>query len=255
MNNYKNEARFLEQFLETIMKYKMTPAEAKAYKLCCLYQDSLVAVFPNYSLGREYNFYNKPKSDPRKYTLFKYCYKLIRETQHKLKDAEYVYYIRAQFDIINAIATKNQTEPYIDPNCLVGEKAWKRWLVWNRLFEKRKNAPLSSTQLQFSQDEEKVKGLLLKSKEFLKSKFENLTKEVILKSIQDRVLFRWVASHQMCEYYPLLSPILNSWLESSKLTLDSVFYIDFDHFKPHITPAIEEYFKNEFKYEFEPPIS
>lgn len=250
MGKYQDEARFLEQFLETVIKYKMTPSESKAFKLCCLYQDALKSTFPNYSLGKDYNFYNKPKSDPRKYALFKYCYKLVREIDHKLRDQEYYYYMKAQFDIINAIAIKKGVDPHIDANCIVGEKAWKRWLVWKNLLEKRKKAPLLASQINFTQNEEKIKNLLSSSKQFLKSKFQELTKDSIQNSIANRTLFRWVASHRICEYYPLLSPILNNWLESSKLTLDSVFYIDFNHYKPHITPTIEEYFKNEFSFEF-----
>ena len=114
--------------LERIIKYNMTPEEAKAYKLTIIYRKTAEKVFP------DYHHYKVGKGDPRKSTLFKYCYKLIRETEDKLKYSEYRLYIKAQLDVMKAI-TQNDEYTLINPNCLTGKKAWARGCVWKKHYD------------------------------------------------------------------------------------------------------------------------
>ena len=107
--------------LEAILHYQMPPLEAKAYKLALLWQDATAKEYPEYNHIRL-----RKKGDPRKSLLFKYCYKLARETQGLIPDEQYPLYILAQLHILKHIATDN-LHARIGPEILCGEKAWWRW--------------------------------------------------------------------------------------------------------------------------------
>lgn len=228
--------------LETILKYGMTSQEARAYKVQCIFIEQVRAVFP------EMVRYRYPKNDPRKTYQFKLCYKLLRETQHNIRDIDYPLYVRAQLDIIKVVTQKNDTEPNVSATCLVGEKAWKRWLVWKKMYENRllKRAATAEEAGVDANQHNRVMLALKNDKEFLTKRLKSVTKGTILKAVSDRLMLRWVATKQISPYYALLCPILNAWLKKRNLSVDDMFHLDFGFYRPGITDEIETYFSREF---------
>jgi len=232
--------------LEAILDHKMSPMEAIAYKISCIFQDSLHATFPETPRGKE------RKGDPRKTYLFKVCYKLVRHTKDTLEPNQYTLYVKAQLQIIKIIS--KQTGKYLnaDPSCLIGPKAWKRWLFWKNLYEKQTKRPLSADEAGISiNDPEKVKKSLRYDKEFFDQRLKGLTYNEIHAAAQGRSLVRWIATGQVSPYYALLSPVLHKWIAENKLTLDSLLSIDFNLYEPGITPEIRKFFDANFGYEKE----
>lgn len=211
------------QILNTIAQYDMNQEEATAYKLACLYQSIAQKVFPDYF------HYRFGKSDPRKTSLFKYCYKLLQDTKEKLNPAEYSLYIRAQMDIFKALA-KDGDQPLVQPSCLVGEKAWNRWLVWKKHYEIKKKKFAAGSDVVDVHKPEMVKHQIKSSHEFLVKRLGNIEK--IQEAISDKRMMLWVKTHQVSGYYAAASPLLRN--------LD--FGIDLDYYRPGITPEIEKYF-------------
>ncbi len=231
--------------LETILNYEMTSREAKAYKLCCIYHETLYKVFPHSN-----HYRRQRKGDPRKSTLFKYCIKLLRETEQIIEDRDYAHYIRAQMDIIKAVTAAHQHDANVGPSCLVGKKAWNRWMVWKKKYEARLQKATTINELSADLNTvNKVKVNLRATKDFLTKKLGALTKENLEAAIEGRALLRWVATQDITPYYVLLSPILNEWLNQRKLNASDIFHIDFDFYRPAVTKEIQSFFEEEFSYE------
>ena len=110
--------------LERILKYDMSPEEAKAYKLCLLWDSICQKEMPNYKFSK-----SKASGDPRKSLLFRYCYKLLKETKGLIGDKDYRLYITAQIHVLCSI-TDGEVHALISPQCLTGDKAWRRWKLW-----------------------------------------------------------------------------------------------------------------------------
>lgn len=232
--------------LETILDYNMDPSEAKAYKIACIYEDEVRKMFP------EESRYKKLSGDPRKRYIFKCCYKLIRETAHKIEDKDYPFYVKSQLDIIKINTNLSKKPPNISPSCLVGDNAWKRWLVWKRIFEKSKKRADSVDKTNVNAHSlENVLAALKADKEFLTLRLKNLNVANIQKSLDGRAMLRWIATKQVSPYYALLSPSLSQWMSERKLTLDSLFHIDFNFFKVGINETVENFFNEQFRYEYD----
>jgi len=125
-------AKMIEHLWQVMIEYQMTNEEKFAFRLAMIYIELSRKYFP------EYKHYTLPKhGDPRKSNLFRHCWKLMNTTKGKLKPEEYRFYIQAQMSVLAGIKI-NGAAPYINPNCLVGEAAWKRWLVWQKYFNELK---------------------------------------------------------------------------------------------------------------------
>lgn len=235
---------YMTRCLETIAAYDMNQAEADAYKICCIYHELARRTFPNY------RHYPKTNKDPRKTTLFKYCYKLIKDTKGKLKSSEWVFYVKAQMDVMKSLGRDGDI-PLIQPACLVGEKAWRRWMLWKKFYniklKKFDDAQEAVVQLH---SEPSVKAMLLKDKQFLESRIPDLSKDTLSKSMESGHLKLWIATRQLCGYYAILSPVVNEWLKQKNITSYQAFSLDLEYYRPGITPAIEAFFKEHFQYEF-----
>jgi hypothetical protein len=223
----------MSEFLNLIDEYKMNEMEAKSWKVALTYLDLAQKYFPTYQ------HYQPGKKDPRKTTLFKYAYKLVRE--HEMPIDEYYHYISAQLQILKHI-TKGDEHPLVGPQVIAGDKAWNRWLVWKRKFNKavpQETVVVADTKI--SED-------LINSKKFLLTKFSELNKKCIIDSLQNRNLFRWVALRFVSPRYLAHSPIVKEWAETTKTNLLDAFSIDLSLY----TPSIESMaaFKKEFSYEF-----
>lgn len=217
--------------LELIIKYGMDDFEARAYKLILLYEDLCQREFPN-----ELHTKISKNKDPRKTTIFKYCYKLIKETNGIFKEKDYYLYILAQLQILKLVKDGN-IHALISPQILVGDKAWKRWKIWKRIYDKKMNRIKTSEDEGILSNENKIKIELKKTLQFLQ-KNKCLCEFEIYNKMKD--IKRWMSTGQISPYYVVLSPIL------SKFDLN----IDFSLYRPSITPNLENYFKKEFSHEF-----
>lgn len=210
--------------LELILKYKMTELEAKAFKICLMWQDLCKKEFPN-----ERHIKITLNKDPRKTTLFKYCYKLIRETKGLLQsDKEYYIYILAQLQMLKLIK-EGSVHALIEPQILVGDKAWKRWKLWKKKFDKKLKEFNDSKQLGLVTNPRQIKIEIKKTLDFLNKKDKSkLTKENFE---------RWYANGSISPYYIALSDFAQKLISN----------FDFDLYKPSITPEIEKFYKENEK--------
>lgn len=231
-----------DKLLALILDYKMTKMEAKAWKVAIMYIQLAKEYFPNdkpYRLG---------KKDPRKTILFRHCYKLVRESHDLLADHEYRLYITAQLQILKNIEC-GDCHANLSPNCLVGPKAWKRWLVWKRRFERKSIVQSEEDAGVKTHQVTKIVDELKRGKKFLESKFSELNKKSILDSLNNRALFRWTALGQLSPYYLAISPTVKQWAQSTNTNLLDKFAIDLNYYRSGITQEIENYFRCEFAYD------
>ena len=223
--------------LEPIIKYKMNEMEAKAFKIAIIWQEECQREIPKEPFVKL-----KKNSDPRKSTLFKYCYKLAREMKGILEDKDLRTYVRSQIQILKSIR-EGEIHALIEPHCLVGEKAWKRWKIWLRMHKKKLGKALTSEQIGVSTKESKVITELKRTRSFLESKgclnFQSLSSSV-------QYLERWSNNGEVSYFYLLLSP----WI---KKIYGEYIPFDFDriYYRSAITPAVEGFFKTEFNHEME----
>lgn len=221
-----------EAKLEFIFQYKMNKEEAKAWKIAILFINLVNKYFPDYK-----HQLRIPKKDPRKSELFKHCYKLMKSTD--LQDQEFRIYISAQLQILKAIELKDGIHPLILPSIITGPKAWNRWLLWKRKYDKVEY----KTEI-FTEDTKKIILALKETKSFLMSKFE-LNKQNIEKSLENRTLYRWCALGLISPYFLALSPTINKDSLLEKFTIDVALY------EKNITPEVRQAFKDEFSFEYE----
>jgi len=219
--------------LSPIINLKMSDLEAKAYKVALLWMGISHEVFPDYAHTKGF-----PKTgDPRKSMLFKYCYKLIRETQGLVPDNEYSQYIRAQLDILRAIRI-GDCHPYIGPQILVGDRAWIRWKVWKKKLKAiTENSTLEDVGLDKT-DEEKVVKELVATKKYLEGKFTSGYQEPQVMMAKTEIA-RWVALEKVSPFYVILSP----WTQRH-CDFKNVF--DEELYRSSITPNIRAKFTELF---------
>jgi hypothetical protein len=223
--------------LDAIIDYEMDNLEAKAYKLLLIWLDKSRKMFPNYAHAK------MKGGDPRKSLIFRYCYTLVRKTQGILEESEYPLYVRAQLEILKHI-TRGNEHAMIDPNCLVGEKAWVRWKFWKKKYDERTKViedkvPLPANQI-------KVAEALDRTREFLVQTFSG---EVSLEKLQEAVVnknfLRWVTLGKISPYYLALSPFVAKVLDVDKAVKN------LDVYRQAITPEIRAYFAKTFSKEYE----
>ena len=230
--------------LESILDYNLTDFEAKSVKIMYLYIESVQRIFPDFHI-------RYPKGDPRKTYLFKVCYKLVRENLGTVVDADYPLYVIAQLDIIRRNTERFGSDAHISPICLVGEKAQKRWYVWKKIYDKKLNRRQETAKDAGvdAHSYEKVITTLKQDKQFLSDRLVVLSKETLAQAVEGRAMLRWIATKQVSPYYGIMSSILNNWLKEHTLTLDSVFNLDFNFYRPGITTEVQEFFNAFFSYE------
>ncbi len=214
--------------------------EAKAYKLCLIWQSAMDKELPNYYKNR------LSKGDPRKSLLFKYCYKLARETNGLIPDNQYKFYILAQIRSLKMISD-GTVHALIEPGCLVGDKAWRRWKLWKQQFEKQKlttasdeiSKEIKSTGIQ-------VLAELKRTRNFFTSNFgENYRKEDIEGVIKNKEIIKWAAFSKVSPYYLILSPLIKNNFSD----IENIFSIDSNFYKKSITPEVEKVFKEMFSWD------
>lgn len=222
--------------LDDILKYKMTRTESRAFRLALLWETLCKQEYPNY---RHTGL--RKTGDPRKSNLFKYCYKLLRETKGILKDAEYRRYILAQLQVVK---TWSEGTALIDPCLLTGEKAWRRWKLWRYHYNRRRQME-TIEQADPTAGFAKVIGDLRATRTFLFGVYKGVP-EYEQVDIDD--LQKWAALGRLSPYYVLLSP----WVarKIGDRTLDEVF-INLDLHRSSITDEVRDFFKIEYNHEMD----
>lgn len=223
--------------LEPILKFKMTDMEAKAYKLALLWTVISQREFPNYKHTKLGN------KDPRKSSLFRYCYKLATETNGIIEDKDYKLYITAQLQVFKGLSNNI----LIEPSILVGDKAWKRWKYWRYQHNLSKNANKTDNET-VTYNKSLIINELNKTKSFFLQKLgKHPSTEDIFRLIKEKILNLWLSVEKISPYYILLSPLIKNVIREDYHLVSN---IDFSLYKKSITPDIEKYFAENFAYEF-----
>ncbi len=217
--------------LQLVLEYQMTKTEAFAYGLALLYIETAKKYFPDY---KHYNF---TKGDPRKKELFKYCWKLLHETEGKLQPEDYRYYIQAQMAVMKNIR-KGDGHPYIHPNCLVGEGAWRRWKLWKKYFDNTK----SVIQEEDKDELKVVKQALAETHYALTARLGEITKESLTEALESKFLFRLVMLNVVSPYFIVLSPVVQDHVQKKGLNLKD-YGIDQEVWKNRLGSEAEEAYK------------
>jgi hypothetical protein len=213
----------------------MNDIEAKAFKIGLMWNDECSKNLPD-----EQHDKFKIGKDPRKTSLFRYCYKVAKETAGLIPDSEMQLYVRAQIQILKSIR-EGKVHALITPHCLVGERAWKRWKVWKRIYDSSLSKNPTSEEIGVKIKESMIRGELVRTLSFIESK-GLLDKDKYKSCKQD--LARWAVTGEMSPFYFVLSPRIKSIFDEGDIPLDSALY------RPFITPALEAMFKEKFSYEF-----
>lgn len=220
--------------LSCVFDWKMTSDEAHAYYLATVWEQETRKLFPNERLARLPTY-----GDPRKCTLYRYCWKLIRETRGLLKAEEYHQFIQGNLRIIK------HHKGRIEPNCLTGDKAWIRWKVWQRLLEKK----LAEQRNEIPEDTNintKVGNELDCTKRFLFEKMDGEPTFQKFEELAKNKLSVWADVGKISKYYLVLSPWVDKLGILTKLEKECGFSKDIYV----VNESIKKFFKKEFSYEF-----
>lgn len=223
--------------LDAVFEWNMTHQEADAFKLCVLWEEVTKKMFPDIFLAKI-----PAKNDPRKCNLFRHCWKLARETRGLLREEEYKLYITANLQIIKAHNGR------IEPNSLCGDKAWIRWKVWKRLYDK-KVAELKGEQTDTALSvSPKIVVEIDKTKKFLYEKCDGSPTKEKIAGFMERKMKMWVNLGKVSYYYIVLSP----WVEqSSKIEdLEKSYIFDASLYKGRADASVISFFKKEFAHEY-----
>ena len=223
--------------LEPIIRYKMDQAEAKAYKIALLWEDECRRELPGESYVKL-----KKNADPRKSLLFKYCFKLARETKGIIPDPEIHMYIRAQIQVLKSIR-HGEVHALVEPHCLVGDKAWRRWKFWKYRYDKKLGIMPTSGEMKIRTPEGKIKAEISSTLEFL-TKMGCNEFDTMLSRKED--IQRWHKIGEISSFYLVMSPWIRSIFgDAANLEFDHLYY------RASITPSAEEHFRQAFQHEFE----
>ena len=232
--------------METAARYKMTPAEVGAYKLCILWSNLAQEVFP------EYNHYRvKTSGDPRKSHLFRICWKLMRETRNMVKDEQYELYIRANLEMLR-VMHRATGGVRIDPQILVGDKAWIRWKMWKRKFDKADKAHQVKGVEQIHASTFKIGQELQRTYDFLEKTFGGPpTYDQIFEAKERGDLKHWLGLSKISPYYILLSPFSRKACGGVTGIVAHFDKTDFIVYKGDLNEEVLQIARRTFAYEFE----
>lgn len=217
----------------------MNDLESRALKICKIWVELSRKIFPNY------NHSKIAKGDPRKSLMFKVCYKLVRETDGFIPEDEYHLYVRAQLDILKHINLDNG-HPLIEVNCLVGDRAWKRWKLWKKKYDT--TVQIRSKKSNVKTGNPKINELIRKTSEFFKTTFGEIISYEKFKELEkDGSLYRYINFGKISPYYLVMSPYfekLGKEIQIKKINFDLEIY------KVGVDDSNKDFFKNLFNYEF-----
>lgn len=204
-------------------KYKLNDEETLALEISQIWSKYCRKYFPDYQHTR------LKSGDPRKALIFKICYKLQRETKGLISQDEYELYVRSQLEILK-YQTQNNPSILVEPMCLVGEKAWKRWKLWKRKYDQKLNSQNpSKTPESFNKlGSKKAIDGLIKTKKFIdKNLKDQPSLDFYIKNKKN--LLSWINFGKISPYYVVISPFISKTFskeELSKLNFDPLLYQD-----------------------------
>jgi hypothetical protein len=222
-----------------ITHWSMTDEEAKTYRIACIWNTQVPRIFPDLVA------YSKlpKKGDPRKSYLFKFCWKLMRETRGLLQEDDYKHYVIANLQILKV------HEAHVDVNSLCGDKAWYRWLVWKRHFAIKSQQMAGDRLLEEKQVDKKFFKEIGLTKKFL---FEKCDGSPTLEKLQ--LFFAgpkikvWVGSQKISPYYLILSPWVAKIIDKS--VIYDKFQLDPEIYVQKLDETARKHFRTEFAHEF-----
>lgn len=224
----------------------MTREEGDVFHIAIVYEQEYRKFFYGEVDGQSIRRNSLPmRGDPRKSSLFRYCWKLRRETRGLLELNEYRNYIRANLFIIK------HHGGHVEPIAITGDKAWIRYKVWKRRFDQKmyeagQAPPPPST----STTNPKIIREIDRTKKFLFEKCEGEPTFEKINNFVDKGIFKlWVAQSKISPYYLALSPYINQI--NSKDLLFSICTCSEKLILEKTTQEIKEYFKKEFKIEYD----
>jgi hypothetical protein len=219
---------------DPIFEWNMSDVEAQTYKLAVIWEEQLEKLFPDDKHRKM-----PKKADPRKCTLFRFCWKLLRETRGLLKPEEYKLYIIANLQILRA------NKGRIEPNCLVGEKAWIRWKVWQRLFNKKKQEQHGESALSSISLDPKVVREIDCTKRFLYEKCDGPPSvEILNKFMKEGKIILWINSCKISKFYLALSPLAAKAFDFEAIENKCGFSLQL--YRDKAGDGVNQYFKQEF---------
>lgn len=203
-----------------IKKYNIEDSqEIRALTLYYYWIINIKKIFPDMRHGK----FNENK-DPRNSTIFRYCYKLQRETT--LEEKNYENYIRAQLIILRFLSKKYNRELVIDVNCICGEKAWKRWKAYQSRLIKTKNDSVNN--YVSYPNIHKLERELTETKDFLKNKIKVIDEENLKNNI-DNIKF-WFFLRKINPYFIVLNKHFNNIMNNEDIRkifkIDPILYLE-----------------------------
>ena len=235
---------------DSIFQWDMSNSEAEVYKLAATYESEFLKIFKDVRDGTIRRKNGLPKrTDPRKSNLFRYCWKLRRETRGLLEPHEYTLYIRANLTILhmNYMKGSKAGKVHVEPNAICGDKAWIRWKVYERWY-KNKQATMNATLPDISSADPKVIRDIDRTKRFLYEKCEGEpTLEKIKVFIDDGVFKIWILTGKLSKYYVAWSPFVSKCCNLSELAESCAF--DETLFQEKTSDVVKEYLAYEFGHE------
>jgi hypothetical protein len=202
-----------------------------------LWHSLLQKYFPNMNFGRS------KQGDPRKSLAFKICYKLVRESFTYLDEKDYNLYVRSQLEVLKHLSQQHNNIS-VDINCLVGNQAWKRWLLWKSRYDKKLKKPDQTRERTLIGEKKALAGI--------QSTYDFLNKNFGLSYLYEHLEVRkkdiiiWLNINKISPYYVVLSPFMKKLLSKddlSAINFDSKFY------EECITPAVKSLYEKLFKNE------
>lgn len=222
-----------------LLQWDMTPEEKEVCSYAILYVNEFRKLYNNNCDGETVRRNSLPKkNDPRKSSVFRHCWKMKRETRGLLESHEYKNYIYANLLIIKL------NKGYIQPNCICGDKAWMRYKVWKRLYDRKleeKNAILPQNKINNA-----ILSDIDRTKKFIFEQCKGeVSKEKIVNFINQGKFVLWTAKGNVSPYYVVMSPFFEN-IDIKNMTGNSSLSV----IKEKITKEIKNYFESEFKHEF-----
>lgn len=233
------------EFTMLIEKYKMDERQILVLKLCLLWEKLTQEIFPDHKHCKI-----TKNGDPRKSHLFRICWKLFKETKNLLNEDEYSLYIRANLELLKNI-NKVTENVRIDPQILIGNKAWVRWRMWKEKFNQvdrkiqiRGAENIHASNFQIAQE-------LQRTCNFLETQFKKYPSyEEFLAAKKDNLIEEWVRLLKISPYYLLLSPFCYKAFGGTKQIISHFTKIDLIIYKNELNRETLETSKKILKKEF-----
>jgi hypothetical protein len=219
----------------------LSEEETFSFELAQIWVELSEKYFPNYNHTHKRG--GNLRSNPKKSVIFKICYKLLRETKGLIEKDDYALYVRAQLEILK-IQSKSNPLILVEPVCLVGDQAWKRWKLWKKKYDASIKCPLKQTQIDKSSFLKAKEGIL-KTKKFIEKNF-GISPSFEEFNSKKQNLLNWINFGNISPYYLSVSPYMQkifSEEDYKKMNFDIKFY------KECINDDVKKLFDSLFGYE------